>query len=413
MLDQERRAIVNIIGQDNGPFDVSCTIFEGDNLIWSQRPHPNINFMVFASLIGQKMNFLSESQTAVWAGMEEPLGSAPDEPSAKSFHECVVATIKGGLDLYDTLSEIGLGDIIDHIDEMPEASHLTILTDCAFFPWEILCRRIGIDGTRLDPNGEKAYRFLWGYRFLTSYHLLSEGKSWDAPLASHRKGLPFISLNLNPTIDLGPYSRLKPMEYHTQFFNEEITAKQGELLTEGDKIIDTLMSSNNHATVIYLYCHGTNDKPFTSGALETLEVDNKKRITPDDIRNNRQVEFDRGPIIILNSCLSALQLPLSFGNFLRRFLDQRAMGILGTTINIPATFAAAFGKCILERYLNRVPIGEALYKLRRELLEKENPLGLYYSLQCPINVTAKAENSLSPTPMDSPSGATQTPQLPT
>jgi len=64
------------------------------------------------------------------------------------------------------------------------------------------------------------------------------------------------------------------------------------------------------------------------------------------------------------------------------------MGIIGTTILIPATFAAAFGKKIIEAYLDGIPVGKAIYELRKELLRRNNPLGMFYSLQCPFYVTA-------------------------
>ena len=66
------------------------------------------------------------------------------------------------------------------------------------------------------------------------------------------------------------------------------------------------------------------------------------------------------------------------------------MGIIGTTIEIPATFAAAFGRKLIEAYLKGIPIGTAIYKLRRELLDRDNPLGMFYSLQCPFYITAPA-----------------------
>ena len=66
------------------------------------------------------------------------------------------------------------------------------------------------------------------------------------------------------------------------------------------------------------------------------------------------------------------------------------MGIIGTTILIPATFAAAFGSKLIEAYLDGIPVGRAIYELRRELLERNNPLGMFYSLQCPFYVTAPA-----------------------
>jgi hypothetical protein len=43
---------------------------------------------------------------------------------------------------------------------------------------------------------------------------------------------------------------------------------------------------------------------------------------------------------------------------------------------------------LIARYTDHQPIGQALFSLRRELLARNNPLGLWYSLQCPLDVKA-------------------------
>jgi len=62
---------------------------------------------------------------------------------------------------------------------------------------------------------------------------------------------------------------------------------------------------------------------------------------------------------------------------------------------VPIKFAAAFGQEIMHRYLDGQAIGEALLDLRRMLLEHLNPLGLLYSLQCPLDVRAAPAESVS------------------
>jgi len=54
----------------------------------------------------------------------------------------------------------------------------------------------------------------------------------------------------------------------------------------------------------------------------------------------------------------------------------------------PTLFAAVFAKTLIARYTDHQPIGQALFSLRRELLARNNPLGLWYSLQCPLDVKA-------------------------
>ena len=71
------------------------------------------------------------------------------------------------------------------------------------------------------------------------------------------------------------------------------------------------------------------------------------------------------------------------------------MGIIGTTIKMPATFAAAFGRELIKSYLDGIPIGKAIYDLRRKLLGLDNPLGLFYSLQCPSHITAPKDYAVA------------------
>jgi hypothetical protein len=140
--------------------------------------------------------------------------------------------------------------------------------------------------------------------------------------------------------------------------------------------------------LIYLYCHGRNDHPFMDGQTEMLELDRGIEIDPDFL--NDGIQFACGPIVFLNSCSSCALSPLSFANFLSRFREKQALGLIATSFPVPAVFAAAFGHEVIQGYIRdrQTPLGEALLQLRRKLLNHNNPLGLFYSLQCPMDVTA-------------------------
>ena len=58
------------------------------------------------------------------------------------------------------------------------------------------------------------------------------------------------------------------------------------------------------------------------------------------------------------------------------------------SLPIPTLFAAVFGRTFLDEYRRQRPVGEILFELRRKLLLGNNPLGLWYSLQCPLDVQA-------------------------
>ncbi len=62
--------------------------------------------------------------------------------------------------------------------------------------------------------------------------------------------------------------------------------------------------------------------------------------------------------------------------------------MIATSFTIPTRFAAAFGAKILDGYLAETPIGEVLLSARKELINNNIPLGLFYTLQCPLDVLA-------------------------
>jgi hypothetical protein len=78
-------------------------------------------------------------------------------------------------------------------------------------------------------------------------------------------------------------------------------------------------------------------------------------------------------------------------SFRTEFRKKGAAGLLAPSFPIPTLFAAVFAKHVLDQYELRRPIGEILLDLRGDLLARGNPLGLWYSLQCPLDVRAPAD----------------------
>lgn len=372
---------------DGGEVKASCQIG-----LWASHPAiPVMNVSQLADRLMRLKNILPPEVTSIWLGLEDPLAE-PTLPIVKEeFLSCVERTISEGSSLFIELSGHGLEFILKKLTAMPNGSRLTIHTDCAFFPWEILYPQpYNIDWPQsLKDNHPYDRTQLWGYRFITDYRLITEDKEgWAPPIEEHKSGAPFVSLNLNPTIDDDFATRpFKPIQFHEAFYQQHILPNRGGLVKDGDSIFYNLISNTN-ATVIYIFCHGSNSAPFTPKGDEVLKLDDTKEIGPTALNAPGDNAYRRGPIMIINSCLSATPSPLSLSSFHAAFRKKKAMGIIGTAMQIPATFAAAFGRKLIESYLDGVPIGVAIYRLRKELLEKSNPLGLYYSLQCPIEITA-------------------------
>jgi len=384
---------------------VSCQI-HGPGIDW-QSPFTSIDIDLagMSGKIDQLKKVLNAAQTAIWAGLSDPLGKPPNKIAVDEFTNAVERVVSEGATLYSELSDLGFRTILQKIEStLKEDDRLTIHTDTAFLPWEIL---YPFEYNEAWPAAKKANnpvrpQSLWGYKFMTNHVLLpsmDEG-GWEPPLVEHQGGPVFVSLNLNKTIEEAFEKRdFKPIAFHHQFFQSSLSSC-GQLLEEPELIKERLLAADNNATIIYLYCHGRSTSLYDATG-DQLELDTGNVITPAFLDDTK---YPRGPIVVLNSCSSAATSPVSFSSFHKKFRNKRAMGIIGTTIEIPATFAAAFGRKLIEAYLAGIPIGKAIYKLRRELLDLNNPLGMFYSLQCPFYITAPGAQTVQP----QPAGATTT-----
>lgn len=375
---------------------VQCTINDADGNLIKKYPHTSlfVDRTTLAIEIGGIKDVLSENMTNIWAGLSDPLadpkGANNSDYIAGRFKECMDSTLNSGSELFNKLADSGLEEIMYELDEMENGSKITVDTDCAFLPFEILTSKSFSNKLNLpkipDPSTPQD---MWGYRFIIDYNVKTNGiDEVGALLETHRGNKPFVGINLNPTIDEAfEGKKFEPLKFHDTFFQNEITDVHGEIDLDPASILEKLVSDEYQATLIYLYCHGSNSNPFEMNNKELLKFDEKITFAPEDLRKFPN-EYPRAPIVFLNSCLSGQPSPLSFTSFQAVFRRKKALGFIGTAIKIPATFAAAFGCRLIKDYLKGAPLGIAIWKLRRELIENGNPLGLFYALQCPADVRA-------------------------
>lgn len=388
---------------DNGPLIMAyCSVGKPgaptDTLIRTL----NKDRATLATRIAEVKNAVPPDMTTVWAGLKDPLAKPDNDVVETRFKQCMEKTVEEGSGLYSDLSGSGLSDILERINLMPEGSQLRIATDCAFLPWEILypdkfvANRILREQFKMPPADPKK---MWGYRFVTEYNLLGTGNTavqWSELIQAHENGPPFISMNLNSTIEQSFAGRpFLPIRHHEDFCERRLRgAKVGDVYVKSDNIFEQILGDDQQATLLYLYCHGRNTVPFNVGHVELLEFDHNSSLQPKELSAVENT-YARAPVVFLNACTSGQPSPLSFNSFHSAFRGKKAMGIIGTAIEMPATFAAAFGCKLIEYYLDGKPLGVAVYALRRELVDKGNPLGLFYSLQCPAEVTAPGSQAAS------------------
>jgi hypothetical protein len=143
--------------------------------------------------------------------------------------------------------------------------------------------------------------------------------------------------------------------------------------------------------LLYFLCHATSSRTFNhEGRREKrtgmLRLNNALFITNNDIRQWARKwadEFDIEPIVFLNCCEAGSMDPFGFGGLVEGFLsDLVATAVVGCSWEVPTHFAHGFAHRFFGEFMNEPgqSLGDALYGLRRELLQQFNPFGLIYAV---------------------------------
>jgi hypothetical protein len=318
------------------------------------------------------------ARKTAWNNMTEDF-VLPDQEKIALARNCLRRTMAAGSKLYEIFCrEPVFKELIAKIDQLPEGARIAFHTEESVFPWELIYPlyyddKSSEEDAALDPlKGEDPKRF-WGARFHIESLLI--GTNEKALVNGRQSGKLHVSTGLNPTIDQkwketppGPVARQR--EFFKGFFNGRWDNVENSV-----QVLD-LLKKADPASMIYFYCHGSSSElDFGDGKVEPHSV------LP-------EVNYPHWPIIFINACDAGNISPLSFISFRTRFSDKKAAGVVAPSFPIPTLFAAYFGSAVLTEYNKRRPIGEIIFELRRTLLDKNNPLGLWYSVQCPLDVTA-------------------------
>ena len=345
------------------------------------------NLISRSSLAGLLMKTRAElgemADHTVWGKIEDPFNPPADPGIRRGLDKCLRLAAQAGAYLHTELSaDPQFADLLKKIDGLPVGTLLSIRTDCAYLPWEL------IYPGKFQADGEAAPQAqqFWGNRFAIECLQTGMGKQYKTPIRLHRASRARFTFNLNPTIDEAFAGKpFQPVASHSAFGKRLSESGVAVEFFEKAGDIRKLLRSENDSTLLYFYCHGQNDKPLADDHAEKLELDRDEYLEPRHLDDG--VVYPRGPLVFLNSCSSGGFSPLGFSTFLTRFRDKQALGLITTSFTIPAAFAAVFGQRLIERYVAGERLGRALLALRRDLLQVNVPLGLFYSLHCPGDIT--------------------------
>ena len=230
---------------------------------------------------------------------------------------------------------------------------------------EAACFRHGCphreEGTTICPSG------FWGFR--------------------HRIGLPVSVANapeIIPKIDWETAPRLAVgvstdaalihRITHEQALRKLRSGLEWHYASDREQVFTMLRDTKAH--LFYFYCHGG-----MSGKVPYIQVGplTERGITIDNLRY-KHILWDRPrPLVFINGCHTTSLEPRAAFEMVSGFVENaQASGVIGTEITVFEPLATVFAEACLGRFINGMPIGEAVRAARLALLKAGNPLGLVY-----------------------------------
>jgi hypothetical protein len=323
----------------------------------------------YSDLIDDDLKKVAEIKA--WKTFDASLNLPTDskEAALKSMYSAAGA----GWAIYDALAaDPVLAECLTLIDSLADGSSITVFSDGPVIPWELI---YPIEFTPLDPGKNFDPAKFWGARFEFESLLFTKSDSEKQPSQRRQPEPLFVKMGFNESIDAGWNGRpIMPVDFQKDYCKKTLGSLGAYTQTSTE--LTQIFTSPLKASMIYLFCHGNPAR---------LEFSKDLSVKPTDVSGDR---YPNWPIVFMNTCEAGDIDPLSYLSFREKFRAKGAAGILAPAFPIPTLFAAVFGKALLDRYAKGEPIGHALRELRQGLLKNNIPLGLWYSLQCPLDITA-------------------------
>ncbi len=268
----------------------------------------------------------------------------------------------------------GLKRLADEMRTMPEGSTFQVVVESQQFivPWALLYDKPGvIDAATLDWSG------FWGYRYILD--VLPPGR-YPSPQMTQTP----LSLQLL-------FNDETPLRQFTSEQEQVIRQQPGGTVATVDRghaAIQQRLTQANSVAFLYLYCHGTQvSGAFQLGPLASesaLSFSRHQQLRLADLRRLPVAPLDGQPLVFLNACEGATQDAFFYDGFMPFFVEELgARGFIGTEVKAPQRLAHDIGLRFWHDFTEGQPIGEILWRIRREYLDQHNNiLAFNYSLYC-------------------------------
>ena len=316
-------------------------------------------------------------------------GAGPGQESA--FLGALCRMMSAGSALYRFLREAqATSGLVEAIERQETGAKITIFTDSAFVPWEILFpRRFFSDAEFVQPDSPPR-NFepdeLWGNRFEFETVLVFSNRKSNVqyPLRPDRRQPGTLNIRIGvgsvePEPSAGTpadAAALNALAYHRAYCSAHHAV--AHWIDGSDELKRAFQDSDYQVSLLYLVCHGK-----STGTFEELDFGGYKPV-PEWLDYERA--YPGWPVVFINSCSLATPGPHVFDTFLHRFREKHAFGMVASSFPLPTRFATLFGCEFLDGYRGGEKLGALLLSLRQRLLEAGNPLAFFYALQCPLDV---------------------------
>lgn len=316
---------------------------------------------------------------AIWNQVDQGLCLPKDDDTSAVAQECMKNAMTAGSKLNEILrGEDVFREMLDAIEALSEGARIAFHVENAVFPWELIYPRYYDNGPIENENP----KLFWGARFhIESLLIVAEEGEEKVPRGNRQPGKLRLSMGLNKSIDEDDPWKSKPPPgpaARQRLFFDGRYKDRGICLDTRADIDASLLKQADPASILYFYCHGNSTQLVFEKHTAPVNSHSVAVAPP----------FPYWPIVFINACDAGNISPLSFISFRTKFREKKAAGIIAPSFTIPTMFAAYFGEAVLKGYDERRPIGEIIFELRRKLLDQNNPLGLWYSIQCPLDVVA-------------------------
>lgn len=130
--------------------------------------------------------------------------------------------------------------------------------------------------------------------------------------------------------------------------------------------------------LLYFYCHAEGGEDSQAASPQLLFGKPPGSLSPSQLQGKA---WSNQPLVILNGCGTVAYSPDALSPFIDTLVrDRRAGGVLGTEIPVWEALATEVALLFLDAFIGGVAAGEALQSTRLQLLRKNNPMGLAYTL---------------------------------